>query len=176
MAWTKSPLVVDSRFLLALYAIIPLSFAVIAADILFFGSAVRDFLPGKPEDYLWFLFIFNLPHIMASLVTYADKDYVRAYRRPLLKGLAVSIFAPLAIVLILGFNAFFIFIAFYTVYHVLMQQYGVSLMLLGRRANATFTIWRWASIAAACILYLHVYARTPSRRGRMFRCRPSACG
>jgi hypothetical protein len=38
-----------------------------------------------------------------------------------------------------------------------MQQYGVSLMLLKRGPNALYQAWRWLSIAAACILYLHVY-------------------
>jgi len=157
MSWTNEPITVDSRFLLALYAIIPLSFVLIGLDALFFDFAIAKFLPSNPEQYLWFLFIFNLPHIMASLVTYADRDYISAYKRPLLSGLAISLLLPAAFFAVGALNAFFIFIAFYTVYHVLMQQYGISLMLLKRPANKVFQLWKWLSIVAACVLYLHVY-------------------
>lgn len=157
MTWTNQPLTVDSRLLLAWYAIIPLCFVAIGLDIAFFNGAMAKALPAKPEDYLWFLFLFNLPHIMGSLVTYADKDYVRAYKQPLLTGFAISILVPAAFLAVGAINAFFIFIAFYTVYHVLMQQYGISLMLLKRPANIAFVAWRWLSIIAACVLYLHVY-------------------
>ncbi|MCB1538421.1 MAG: hypothetical protein H6865_06975 [Rhodospirillales bacterium] len=157
MGWRTRVLNVDSRFLLGLYAIIPLTLLLQLADHFMLGGRVRAMLPAQPESYLWYIFLFNLPHIMASLVTYADREYLRAYRWPLLRAGLVAVFAPALMAAVIGINAFFIFIAFYTVYHVLMQQYGVSLMLMGRRPDLLFRIWRWVSILAAGMLYLDVY-------------------
>src|SRR5690606_15601708 len=111
--------------LLAFNAVIPLALGIIALDALFFGDAIRRFLPSKPEDYLWFAFVFNFPHIMGSMVTYADKEYMAAYKKPLLTGTALCIFGSLAAVAVFGMNVFFIFVGFYTIYHLMMQQYGI---------------------------------------------------
>lgn len=157
MSWRNRIITIDTRFLLALYAIIPLSLLLVACDALFFQSRLRDIFPRSPDYYLIFLIIFNLPHIIASMVTYAEKEYLVAYKKPLLKGLLIVSALTFIIPYFIGVNEFFIFIALYTLYHVVMQQYGISLMLLKRRPNLVFELWKWLSISGGGLLYLDVY-------------------
>ena len=157
MRWTEQPIAVDSRLLLAFNIVIPVTLVLIVADYLFFNGAIKAFLPSKPEDYVWFAFIFNFPHIMGSMVTYAEGEYIKAYKKPLITGSVLIIFGSLIAVFTVGYQYYFAFVGFYTIYHLLMQQYGVALMFAKRRPDASFQLWRWLSIAAGGFMYLSVY-------------------
>ena len=157
MSWRHRTLAVDSRLLLAFYGVVPLLMLVAAADALFFNYQVRDFFPKKPETYLWWVIVFNLPHIMASFVTYADREYLVSYKKSLSVGLLLAIGMTVIIPLVFGNLWFFVAGATYTMYHVLMQQYGISLMLLKRPPNRIFQLWRWLTIAGSALIYLEVY-------------------
>lgn len=157
MSWRNRILTVDSRLLLAFYGIIPLLLVVAALDVIMFEHSLRNILPKQPETYLWWTVIFNLPHIMASFVTYADNEYLKAYRWPLSFGLLLAAGLTLGLPLTFGPLGLLAVGAVYTMYHVLMQQYGISLMLLKRPPNPVFLVWRWMTIAAASMIYLEVY-------------------
>ncbi len=157
MRWLKQVLSVDSRVLLAYYAIVPVLILIAGWDRLFNASALKAALPQLPETYLWWTVVFNLPHIMASFVTYAEPAYVQAYRRPLAMGMAIALGLTLLIPALTSVTWLFVFGACYTMYHVLMQQYGISLMLLKRAPDRAFQWWRWLSISGASLMYLQVY-------------------
>ena len=128
---------VDGRWLLALYAVIPLSFAVIAFDALVLQRALlHNLLPDDPNDWALWALLFGLPHIVASALTLSDRAYLRHYRRQLLPALL----AFLLICLVgwygpqpLSYQLLFVFFAGFTVLHVLSQQLGIALVLSGRR-------------------------------------------
>lgn len=155
--WRHRNIAIDSRFLLAINAIIPLSFLVIVLDTSIWGGAVKQFLPHKPEDYAWFSFIFNLPHIVASFVTYADRDYVRHYKWQLARSAMLCITISSALAFFISPTFFFMCFSVFTIYHLIMQQYGISLMLMKRRPNLIFQFWRWLSLAAGASVFLGVY-------------------
>lgn len=155
--WLKRTLAIDSRVLLAYYAIIPALIVIAGLDHYFFHSAIRDFLPKKPETYLWWVLVFNLPHIMASLVTYAEPAYLAAYKKPLGRGMLVALALTFFIPILFGEIWLFVFGACYTMYHVLMQQYGISLMLLRKPADFAFKAFQWLSIIGTSFMYLAVY-------------------
>ena len=157
----QNEIALDSRVLLAVYAIIPLSVLVLLADYFLFGHAIRNFLPyGPPEQLVWWTLVFNLPHIVGSFVTYADRDYLKSYRGSLAKGVLVSAVLLLACGFAFGDQGQFVLFALYTMYHVLMQQYGIALMLLKRGPDWSFRIWKWLTIAGAGLIYLYVYSYT----------------
>jgi len=158
--WRHRQIAIDSRFLLAINAIIPLSLLLVVADIYLLGGVVKGFLPTKPEDYVWFSFIFNLPHIVASFVTYADREYVAHYKRQLGRSAMLCIGLSAAIMAVGGLDVFMVCFAVFTVYHLIMQQYGISLMLMKRRQNIVFQFWRWLSLAAGATMFLSVYRPT----------------
>lgn len=157
MSWRGNTIAIDSRFLLAINAIIPLSLIVIALDMAYWDGAVKGFLKAKPEDYFWFSFIFNLPHIVASFVTYADREYISHYKYQLARSAVLCISISGAIAFLISPEAFFVCFAIFTIYHLIMQQYGISLMLMKRRPDLIFQFWRWLSLGAGAFVFLSVY-------------------
>ena len=153
--------VIDCRWLLALYAVIPLSLLLVFTDAwLFQGRAVYQHIPTQPEDWPFWTVIFGLPHIIASLITMADREYLTHYRRTLLWPLLI--FAGIATAGHIGpqplsFNLLFLFLAFYTIYHVLAQQLGLTLMMMGTAPTRTFQLWKWLLIIAGMAIYMNVY-------------------
>lgn len=153
--------VIDCRWLLALYAVIPLSVLLVITDAwLFEGRALYQHIPTQPEDWPFWTVIFGLPHIIASLITMADREYLTHYRHTLLWPLLV--FAGIATAGHIGpqplsYNLLFLFLAFYTIYHVMAQQLGLTLMMLGTAPSRTYRLWKWLSIIAALAIYMNVY-------------------
>lgn len=155
--WRHRPISISSSFLLAINAVIPLSLVLIALDQTVWSGYLQQFLPRKPEDYAWFSFIFNLPHIVASFVTHADRDYIRHYKYQLARSAFLCVTISAAIVYFISLEVFFACFSVFTIYHLIMQQYGIALMLAKRAPNLFFQLWRWLSLAAASSLFLGVY-------------------
>src|SRR5690606_41356166 len=89
-------------------------------------------IPTQPDDWPFWTVIFGLPHIIASLITMADRAYLNHYRRSLLWPMLL--FAGIASAGYLGpqpvsYNLLFVFLGFYTIYHVLAQPLGLNLMI-----------------------------------------------
>lgn len=153
--------VIDCRWLLALYAVIPLSVLLVVTDVwLFEGRAVYPRIPTQPEDWPFWTVIFGLPHIIASLITLADREYLTHYRRSL--GWPLLLFAGIATAGHLGpqplsYNLLFLFLAFYTIYHVLAQQVGLTLMMMGTPPSRTYRLWKWLLVLAGMAIYMNVY-------------------
>ena len=153
--------VIDCRWLLALYAVIPVSLLIVFTDAwLFQGRALHQYIPDQPERWPFWTVIFGLPHIIASLITMADREYLHHYRRTLLWP--TLIFAGIASAGMLGpqpmsYNLLFIFLAFYTIYHVLAQQLGLTLMMMATAPSRTFKTWKWLSVLAGFAIYINVY-------------------
>jgi hypothetical protein len=162
-SFSDRELTISSSLLFGVYLILPVVAISVAADVLFFRYSLRDWLPhGHPDEWVWVTLIFSLPHIVASLITYVDGEYVQAYKEPLMKGTLMAISTTIGIPLLLGIDAFILFIAVYMMYHVLMQQYGVSLMLLGARPDGYFAVWKWLSILCSATVFLFIYNLLPT--------------
>lgn len=155
------PRTIDCRWLLALYAVVPLSLLIAAADILLLDSRLRhDVLPYSPDRWPLWSVVFGLPHIVASLVTMADREYLAHYRHSLLwplviaaTGSSICVLGPQPI----GQQALFIFLAFYTIYHVLSQQLGITLVMMGTPPTRAFHAWKWLSIFSGFAIFTLVF-------------------
>ncbi|WP_306306174.1 hypothetical protein [Methylomonas koyamae] len=76
---TARPMAVSFRFLLSLYAIVPLSLALVWLDSAGFDHALREALPTSPSHFLLFQVLFGTPHIVASnLLLASHSDYLAA--------------------------------------------------------------------------------------------------
>jgi len=155
---------VDCRWLLALYALIPVSLLLVTVDALGLdGTMLRQHLPAAPEQWAFWTVIFGLPHIVASLLTMADREYLNHYQRKLLPPLVV--FTAIACAGQFGpqpfsYQALFVFLAFYTIYHVLAQQLGLTLMMMGTPPSRTFKLWKWLAVFTGFAIYINVYGKT----------------
>ena len=147
---STEPLAISFRLLLAIYGIIPLAALVILVDALVLNSRLRLSFPNSPYDW-WIVFaLFNYPHIFASQFSLIDREYVPKYRR-LLLAIPLVILLGLLLALI-GKPIGFLFFELFTIYHVIMQQVGITRMMM-RNANDSFNLWKWLFLSAFALAY-----------------------
>jgi hypothetical protein len=145
------------RFLLSLYAVIPLALAAIAVDALLLGHRLRDSLPSSPEKLQFFTVFFVLPHIVASFVLYADSDYLRRYRTRLSVGLVAVTAAVFLGTLLVGIMNVYYAYAVATVYHVLAQQLGITRAMV-QRTGRSYSAWKWTALTFGIVVYVDLIA------------------
>jgi len=167
----NSALSVSNRTLLALYLVIPLSVITVLFDGLWGGFQLRDeILPSNPGALLWWAIIFNFPHIVSSFITLVDDEYIPYYKQRFSRALlyivagvlTVNYLLPLlapAIVSNVAYALFFVFFSAYTMYHVLSQQFGIGMMMMGVRPAKQYEWWRYLSTVAASLMYLMAFAK-----------------
>jgi len=146
---------ISPRTLLGVYVILPIALVLMMVDFYFFNSTLKYTLPHFPESILWYMLVFNFPHIIASFFSFADKEYLFYYRQPLMYGL--PIIGLSAVVLPwLSIEATIMVIILYTMYHNVSQQTGIASILMQYRDKWT-KIWRWSVVVFALFLYAMVY-------------------
>ncbi len=162
-------LAVNSQLLLALYAFIPVSILVVIVDQLFLSGILKDqYLPNNPATLMWWAIIFNFPHIVSSLVTLADEEYISFYKKRFAKALtiitvvvlSINILIPLFFPKSLSTISTFLFLVFfsgYTMYHVLSQQFGIGMMLMKVRPTKSYEVWRGLATVASTLMYGMVF-------------------
>jgi hypothetical protein len=155
----SKPLSVSFRFLLCLYAIVPLCVLVPVFDSFGFGYALRDMLPSSPSHFLLFQILFGTPHIIASnLLIGSHSDYLAEYKNKLI-GMTVFIIVFFGIgSLFIPYRALYIITACWTVYHVLKQQHGVAKAVC-RLPNWGFYLQLWLSVGAGIFIYMGVFLK-----------------
>lgn len=159
----------SKKRLLALYLVVPVCLLIAVLDRYFLNSQILSVLPSQPVHWAFWAIFFNFPHIVSSFITLADKEYISVYKKNITNSLIlITILVGL---FVLGMSllprqeahqlqiGFLVFVAIYTMYHVMSQQYGLSLMMMQRGADRDYQIWRWSSVMAATIMYMFVFMR-----------------
>lgn len=146
---------ISTRVLLGIYAILPAIVLLMFIDLLFFSGAIKHALPHFPEEILWYMLLFNFPHIIASFFSFADKEYLMRYKRPLMRGLPLIALAAIALPW-LSISATVITLILYTMYHNISQQTGIASILMQHRDKWT-QAWRWSLILFGLFLYTRIY-------------------
>lgn len=155
------PMQVKNRVLLAILITTPAALLLAIIDTLFFDQQIRQAMDLEPMQIAYWTAVLTVPHIISSLVTFFDREYVSYYKKPLIKGTVIALLlgagVPLGFQIFLGetygFAALLITMAFYTMYHNLMQQYGISLMMMRQPPTRDFQVWRWMTILPAGLAY-----------------------
>jgi len=149
---------IQGKWLLALYAVVPILALIVIMDIWLFDVELKaQYLPDHPARWAYWALIFNLPHIIGSWVTFADKEYLQHYRRQFSHVLPIVFLLVLIVHEILGGMFAFVVFGFYTMYHVLSQQFGISMLLMGVRPSSNYEWWRWTSSVGAMFLYVIIF-------------------
>lgn len=152
-------LVVSFRVLLSLYAIIPLCFLLQMTDVWFWHGYLRESLPTKPTHFLLFQILFGTPHILAStFVLLGSMEYIKRYQRNL-----IVMTAAIALIFGIGslfipYQVFYVFVAAWTVYHVLKQQHGVARGIC-RLPSWAFYLLLWLSVVAGLLIYIGIFLK-----------------
>ena len=140
-----------------MYAVVPVTILVVVADMALFGQALQPYLTLSLLYLPLYIFVFELPHIIASLTSFADREYVEHYRRELFVVLPILIgaFALLSWYL---FPVAVILYTCYTTYHVVRQQTGISLVLTKRRDN-WHELWNHAGVVVGSSGMLVIFSK-----------------
>jgi hypothetical protein len=149
---------ISARFLLAIYAVVPLcTLALLLDHFVWRGELVR-LLPTSPERFFVFQLLFGTPHIIASsVILFSNTNYVRSYW-PRLVGITVLILLFFGVgSLYLPYHFFLAFVGAATVLHVIKQQVGIGKGMC-RMTSRIYDVWGWTLIAFGSILYFAIYA------------------
>jgi hypothetical protein len=150
---------ISFKWLLALYAIIPLCLALQLIDESFWQGYLQSHLPSSPNHFIVFQILFGTPHIIAStLLLTSNSDYLKNYSRKLmLMTLAIAIVFGLGS-LFIPYKVFYVLVAAWTVYHVIKQQHGVARSVC-RLPNWAFYVLLWLSVIAGLIIYVGIFLK-----------------
>jgi hypothetical protein len=122
------PYKIDSRWLLRIYTIGLLLVVIVVADQVFFEKALLPYM-GLTSLFLpLYLLFFELPHIIASFLGFADREYVQRYKSSLLVVLPLLLLF-VGFLMYLNFMATVVLYLCATMYHVIKQQTGIALIL-----------------------------------------------
>ena len=143
------------RWLLSIYAIVPILLAIVLVDSFFFGHALRPLVSVSLTTAFFYLVFFELPHIFASFISFADREYLKSYKNkilyqlPIVLGVSIFIAATnreLGIALVVG----------YTLYHVVSQQTGIAKMMIGAK-HWLHTPWSLSAVVMAITIQFYVF-------------------
>lgn len=156
---SSNPLAVSFRFLLSLYAIIPLCLLAQLFDQFGFDYRLREMLPSSPGHFLLFQILFGTPHIIASnLLIGSHSDYLAAYKNKII-GMTMFIIVFFGIgSLYIPYEVLYVITACWTVYHVLKQQHGIAKAVC-RLPNTAFYLQLWLSVSAGIFIYLGIFLK-----------------
>jgi len=133
-------------------------------------TLLREFLPLQPSDWALWAIVFNLPHIVSSFVTLADKEYIKYYGVKFLAALtvivAIVVITMNIIPMFLSYQhsqyvyaCFYAFFATYTMHHILSQQFGIGMMMARIPQSTLYQVMRMCSTMSATSLYMMVFAK-----------------
>lgn len=144
--------------LLGLYLLLPLVWAIVWLDEYRWGLSLRLMMPFRPELWVVWVYLFGMPHVVASIQTLADREYLEHYGWRLGRVFAFFLVLPLVVSAVFGTRAMFAIYMMYIVYHTVVQQWGLTIVALRSKPDFTFQVWKWSAIALGLNLYAMLYS------------------
>jgi hypothetical protein len=150
---------VSFRLLLGLYWIIPVCLLIQCVDHWVWQDYLRNSLPSSPFHFVLFQILFGTPHIVASnILLVSNPDYLSHYKRNIILMTAAIGIAYLLGNMLLPYHLLFIFVATWTIYHVLKQQYGIARGVC-RLPEGVFKLLLFMSVLTGVAIYIGIFLR-----------------
>lgn len=143
--------------LLWVYAAIPLVLIVVWISESFLKTSLVYSMPFRPEKWAFWIYIFGMPHVFASMQTMMDREYLTFYSWKLLWIALFFLALPLFVMNFIGGIAMFLIFTAFIVYHTIAQQFGLVLTALKVKPGALFSVWKWSAIGVGLALYGMLY-------------------
>ncbi len=145
------PLQISWRWLLAVYLIVPVLLLVVIIDRIWFSESLLPYMGLSSLLLPLYLLLFELPHIIASLLGFADREYRQQYARPLYLGLPAVL---LGVYLLFRIDPVWAILAYLvaTMYHVIKQQTGIA-FIFGTPRGIVHQVWTYAAIVCTGTIY-----------------------
>lgn len=143
---------IKRSWILAVYLIVPISLGVVLLDQLALGGSWQPYLTLSLLQLPIYLAVFDMPHVVASLLTYADREYITAYRKQLLFKLPIvlAIFVGIAF---WSYQVAVILFISYMMYHAVKQQTGIALVFT-RAPGKLHNAWTYAGVVWGSLGYM----------------------
>ena len=125
-------------------------------DSAFLGGQIRVSLPSFPDQVAIYLFLFNLPHILASFFPFMSREILTHYRKRIALG-NIFIFCTFIPLYYISPWTTFLLLSVWTVFHVVFQQTGLSRMYMMTRSSIFYDYWKWVIGIFSCYLYILIY-------------------
>ncbi len=142
---------ISPRWLLGIYLCIPGLLLLWLIDTVFFNEQLLPYMGLGAGLLPLYLLIFELPHIVASLLTLADKTYIHFYKKTIGLGIPLIIVVAICLFYISPLTVFVLYIAT-TTYHAIRQQTGIASML-ARAKGLWFHLWSGAMITGTALAW-----------------------
>lgn len=147
---------ISKNILQNFYLVLPISFLLVMSDIFFFDRYLQGFLPNTPNKFFVFTLFFVLPHIVASLLTFGEKEYLIHYKKGLTNSLIFSLIVTLIFVYITPKQAYLAIFGIITLFHVIGQQFGLNSGFANVRGK-TFLWWKYIGFTSAMFSSVLLY-------------------
>lgn len=141
---------ITPSWLLMIHSIALVLLAIFFIDVAFFQASLLPYMGIDTLLLPVYLLIFELPHIIASLLTFADKSYVQFYKKHLLIGVP-AVLIGVGTLFYLNPKLTFVIYIIATMYHVIRQQTGIA-SILSKAKGVWFNIWTGSLISATAIM------------------------
>ena len=151
---TKSIMTIPRRLLVLVYLILPVLLLVVLSDIFYFNSKLLPYMGIEALLLPVFIFIFNLPHIIASFFSFFDREYISYYRKYLFGYLPLLLLGT-GLLLSIDFRLGFVLYMIYDIWHGVKQQVGVAL-ILGAKPTWLHKVWTSLAFISASIAYVYI--------------------
>ena len=149
---------IPRKLFLYVYLILPVLLLVFLVDTFYFNSALRPYTGIEAITLPLFIFIFNLPHIIASFFSFFDREYVSYYKTHLFLYLPGLLIAT-AVLLYVNFDLGVAFYLINDVWHGIKQKTGIAL-ILGARPGRLHTVWTFLPFVTSALVYLYFLVPT----------------
>jgi hypothetical protein len=123
--------------ILSFYGIIPLAWFLILLDIFYLKGKIKSILPINPENQRLFLLFFLWPHIVMSLVTMLDREYLKSYKNSIFSYKLLG-FVAIFFFYFLNKELFFFIYAILTLRHFTCQQIGLEILTSGPQPKSSY--------------------------------------
>lgn len=153
-----APITVKLRHLLVLYAVIPIAWIVVGLDKWVWGSALLFSIPFRPEMWAVWTYLFGMPHVLASMHTLVDREYLTFYGWKLLWIAIFFLALPFVVADTFGDQAMFAIFMAFIVYHTIAQQFGIALAAMRQKPGVLFGVWKWGAVGMGMALYAMIYS------------------
>lgn len=150
---TASLMTIPKQLLLYVYLILPVLVLVIIADKFYFDSALLPYMGIEAILLPVFIFIFNLPHVIASFFSFFDREYVQHYRKQLFFYLPALLIAT-AVLLYVDYRLGIVFFLINDIWHGVKQKVGIAL-ILGARPGWIHKVWTLLPFVTSSIAFVY---------------------
>lgn len=145
---------IPKKFLLGVYLVIPILLFVFVIDHFFYENALLPYVGLSATALPLFILFFEMPHIVASLFGFFDKEYLSEYKRPLFFYLPIVLIL-FSVILFIDFDLGIACYLTFTAWHALRQQTGIAL-ILGAGPGWLHTMWTLNSVIIASLVYVYL--------------------